>query len=198
MPTQKQLEANRLNALKSTGPRSAAGKDASRLNALKSGLYAKSLVIRGESREQFDTLVAEYDAQYLPETPQARTLVDAVIRATWLMRRLDRIESDLWDDSFQSLSGKVYRIADAFRHSSKSWAAIRRYYDSLDRSLHRNLKALKDQQMNTVPVETKPVTPEIGFVLSDPPPPPPDPSAPPRLRVKSEAPEASAPLEEAS
>ena len=40
MATAKQIEANRLNALKSTGPRTVEGKSASRLNAVTHGLAA--------------------------------------------------------------------------------------------------------------------------------------------------------------
>jgi hypothetical protein len=53
MASQKQTEANRLNAQKSTGPRGAPsgpeGKAASSMNALKSGIDAKSQIIRAAS-----------------------------------------------------------------------------------------------------------------------------------------------------
>ena len=49
MTSEKQRAANKRNAQTSSGPTSAEGKAASRMNALKSGLYAKSAVIRGES-----------------------------------------------------------------------------------------------------------------------------------------------------
>ena len=49
MASQKQTEANRLNAQKSTGPRSPEGKAASSMNALKSGIDAKSQIIRAAS-----------------------------------------------------------------------------------------------------------------------------------------------------
>ena len=48
MSSRKQIEANRLNAQKSTGPRSVEGKAAIRFNALKTGIDAKSQVIPGE------------------------------------------------------------------------------------------------------------------------------------------------------
>jgi hypothetical protein len=48
MATPAQIAANRANAQKSTGPRTAEGKAASRLNALKHGLDAESLIIPGE------------------------------------------------------------------------------------------------------------------------------------------------------
>jgi len=48
MPTQNQIQANRRNAQHSTGPRTAEGKAASSMNALKSGIDARSSVIPGE------------------------------------------------------------------------------------------------------------------------------------------------------
>ena len=209
VPTQKQREANRLNAQKSTGPRSAAGKDKSRMNALKSGLYAQSLVIRDESSTEFEELKAQFDAQFNPVTPQARVLLDGVIRAAWLLRRFDRVEADVWDAAFTNFRGDPARLSEAFYAKDVTHDRIRRIRDSLDRTLHRNLKALQDPQVNTLPatqpVESEAPPEEIGFVPSDPPQPlpppppiPPQPSASPRLRGESEAPESPAPLEEAS
>src|SRR3979490_705097 len=54
MSTLKQIEANRLNAKKSTGPRTAEGKAAVRLNALKHGLFALDPIIEGENPVHFD------------------------------------------------------------------------------------------------------------------------------------------------
>ena len=48
MPTPAQLAANRANAQKSTGSRTAEGKDASRFNALRHGLDAASILLSGE------------------------------------------------------------------------------------------------------------------------------------------------------
>ena len=44
MVTERQILANRLNALRSTGPRTAEGKAVTRANALKHGLAARTLL----------------------------------------------------------------------------------------------------------------------------------------------------------
>src|SRR5205807_417954 len=49
MATIKQIEANRRNALKSTGPKTPGGKAAVRLNALRHGLRAHAVVLPGEN-----------------------------------------------------------------------------------------------------------------------------------------------------
>ena len=71
MSSLKQIEANRLNAQKSTGPRSVEGRAVSSQNALKTGIDALSLIIRGEDSTDLETLTAEYFERSHPQTPEA-------------------------------------------------------------------------------------------------------------------------------
>ena len=57
--SKRQLEANRRNALRSSGPRTAAGKAVARDNALKHGFLSRHLIIEGESAEDFQQLLDE-------------------------------------------------------------------------------------------------------------------------------------------
>ena len=98
MASQKQTEANRLNSQNSTGPRSPEGKSASRMNALKSGIDAKSQVIRGEKAANLETLKTEYHDRFHPTTPEQRMLVDTLIDADWLLRRFRIVEAQLWEE----------------------------------------------------------------------------------------------------
>ena len=90
-----QINANRANAQKSTGPRSAEGKSASRFNALKHGIDAASIVIPGEDPADYDALVAAYHRDFRPESPSETFHVDTMLRADWQKRRLQRVEADL-------------------------------------------------------------------------------------------------------
>ena len=72
MATEKQTAANRENAQKSTGPRTAEGKARSSQNALKTGIDAQSEIIRGESREKLETLIVQIDLEYCPVTSAER------------------------------------------------------------------------------------------------------------------------------
>jgi hypothetical protein len=93
MATQAQIEANRRNSQKSTGPATAAGKAASSLNALKSGIYAESLLILGESAETFEDLAREYQDTCRPVGPLEQAAVNTLIHSDWLLRRMRRVES---------------------------------------------------------------------------------------------------------
>ncbi len=54
MATAKQITANQVNALASTGPRTAEGKAVAAQNALGHGLTAKAAVVPWENTEAFD------------------------------------------------------------------------------------------------------------------------------------------------
>lgn len=85
--------ANRANALKSTGPRSAAGKLASRFNALKHGLCARQAVLPGEDAEGFVALSHEMLARYRPLGRAERALVDRAALQLWRLRRAGLAEA---------------------------------------------------------------------------------------------------------
>ncbi|HUI81711.1 MAG TPA: hypothetical protein VLY24_27495 [Bryobacteraceae bacterium] len=97
MATLRQIEANRLNAQKSTGPRTPEGKAVSAQNALKSGLDAESQFVVGEDRNEFAELQHEYFARFQPITPEERFQVDTLLRNEWILRRLFRAEAHLWE-----------------------------------------------------------------------------------------------------
>src|ERR1051325_4459747 len=95
MATHKQTEANRRNAQKSTGPRTAEGKARSSRNALKTGIHAELLVIYDEKAEDLQALVNEYYAEYVPVTPQERFQVDTMIQCEWYTRRYTILEAQI-------------------------------------------------------------------------------------------------------
>src|ERR1039457_2664177 len=80
MSTLRQVEANRRNAQKSTGPTSVTGKAASSMNNLKTGIHAKSLVLPSESLADLQQLIEECYLHYHPANPEQRFYVDDLIR----------------------------------------------------------------------------------------------------------------------
>ncbi|HUI78640.1 MAG TPA: hypothetical protein VLY24_12005 [Bryobacteraceae bacterium] len=97
MATPRQIEANRRNSERSTGPRTPEGKAVSRMNALKSGLDADSQFVTGEDSNEFAQLQHEYITRFQPLTPEERFQVDTLIRNEWILRRLFRAEAHLWE-----------------------------------------------------------------------------------------------------
>src|SRR6476619_5991854 len=56
MATQKQIEANRRNAQKSTGPKTEEGKTKSKFNAMKHGMTAEVAVLPHEDKTSYEEL----------------------------------------------------------------------------------------------------------------------------------------------
>src|SRR5580700_7118938 len=97
MATPKQTAANRMNAQKSSGPRTPAGKAISRFNALKHGIYAVHQIMFDEKAEDLAELAAEYHEHHRPADADQRLLVDTLVHNEWRLRRMRRVEAVLWE-----------------------------------------------------------------------------------------------------
>jgi hypothetical protein len=93
MVSQARIDANRRNAQKSTGPRSAEGKERVRFNALKHGVTAQTPVLPGEDPAQFHELVDAFTASLQPQNPLEYILVDRMALFTAQSSRAMRVES---------------------------------------------------------------------------------------------------------
>lgn len=96
MASEKQIVANQLNALKSTGPRTDEGKDASRQNALTHGLTArKTIVLEDENEADFLTLRQALRAHFSTEGPLDQIFVDTLAAHLWRLQRIPKLEAML-------------------------------------------------------------------------------------------------------
>ena len=187
MSTLKQIEANRLNAKKSTGTRSVEGKAAGRLNALKSGIDAQSQVIPGEDPAALALLTAEYHDRYQPATPEVRALVDTLVTAEWLQRRFRTLEAQLFQFNIIRLfrEEKGLQAAQAYDRDSDTFERLQRRINAVERSYHRALAALRKIEPSapqpserTEPLSPGPRPPAPGPASETSPPPEPPPDQP--------------------
>jgi hypothetical protein len=93
MASEKQVAANRRNAARSSGPKSTAGRQVVRLNALKHGLQAEHVVIPGEDPEKFEALRRGLGEQYQPVGSVEHGLVQRIACCTWRLRRANVSET---------------------------------------------------------------------------------------------------------
>ena len=96
MTSLKQIAANRLNARKSTGPRTAAGKQRSRCNPLRHGLTAETVIAALECAADYRALEASLLAEHSPRTATERELVLRLASVLWRLRRSTSIETGLF------------------------------------------------------------------------------------------------------
>lgn len=101
MTSLRQIEANRRNALKSTGPTTPEGKERSRCNAIRHGLSAETVSVleSSDDYEAFEaTVVLDYDA----ETAVERQLVLRLASVLWRLRRATSIETAIFDSATEN------------------------------------------------------------------------------------------------
>jgi hypothetical protein len=95
MTSFRQIEANRRNALRSTGPRTEDGKQQSRRNALRHGLTAETVIDELEDSEDYQAFEAAVIADYDAQTAVEREFVLRLASLLWRLRRIISIETDL-------------------------------------------------------------------------------------------------------
>ncbi len=137
-PVQSWLERrtaiNRANALHSTGPRTATGKQRSSLNALRHGLTAASPVLPSEDQAAFDTHCRGFLDEYRPATPTETQLTQELVDTSWRLNRIPLLEADLLsqDPNPQSLIPQL--------------ATLGLHYQRLSRQFQKSLDTLRDIQ----------------------------------------------------
>src|SRR2546430_13281795 len=87
MTSFRQIEANRRNARKSTGPTTAAGKQRSRCNAVRHGLTAETVISALEDAEDYKAFEAAITADYDAQSAVERDLVLRLASILWRLRR---------------------------------------------------------------------------------------------------------------
>jgi hypothetical protein len=93
MATVAQIQANRLNAQKSTGPRTPEGKERASQNALKHGLLAREAVIAGEDPAEFEVYREGMLQELAPAGAMEAMLAERVVGLSWRLRRAERLQN---------------------------------------------------------------------------------------------------------
>src|SRR3954452_12545789 len=96
MTSFKQIEANRRNARRSTGPVSEQGKLHSRRNAVRHGLTSETVIGALEDAEDYRAFEAAVTADYDAQSAVERELVLRLARLLWRIRRATTMETGLF------------------------------------------------------------------------------------------------------
>jgi hypothetical protein len=78
---------------KSTGPRTPQGKERSKFNARKHGLFSKAVLLQGESRAEYDALLNGLMEDFQPQGKLETVLVENLAILLWRKRRLLQVET---------------------------------------------------------------------------------------------------------
>jgi hypothetical protein len=102
-----QIEANRSNAQKSTGPRTVQGKAAASRNAVKHGLLAEQVVIHGEDPIEFDLYREGMLAELDPRGTVEAMLAERAVSLAWRLRRAERLQSAVFATVYRENANDV-------------------------------------------------------------------------------------------
>jgi hypothetical protein len=156
MTSEKQIQANRRNALKSTGPQTPEGKVAVRLNARMHGLLSQEVLLPGEDEAALQELGERLRDELQPVGELEGMLVDRVIAAHWRLRRLGRVEAGIFVRELSRGSDREVNsetdtatlgmsfIRDA--NGANAFSKLSRYETAIERSLFKALHELQRLQ----------------------------------------------------
>src|SRR5262245_53908911 len=113
MTSFRQIEANRRNALRSTGPKTEDGKRRSRQNAVRHGLTSETVIAALEDIEDYQAFEAAVIADYDARTAVERELVLRLASLLWRIRRATTIETDLLQIQAEILEDRRHALETA-------------------------------------------------------------------------------------
>jgi hypothetical protein len=116
-PSQAQIDANRRNAEKSTGPRTAAGKASSSRNRLLHGLRAQKHLVLDEDPDDFLDLLADLQDRFQPSGDGEDRIVMRIAAAQWRLDRTLNVEAGTYRERLQSVAvNDLHRQQELVNH----------------------------------------------------------------------------------
>jgi hypothetical protein len=102
MSTDAQVNANRENAQKSTGPVTAEGKAVVSQNAVKHGLFAVQDVLSTENQAEFDSMREQMLGDLAPVGPMETLLAQRAFSLAWRLKRAETMQAQVTEDMVES------------------------------------------------------------------------------------------------
>jgi len=150
MATTAQIDANRRNAQRSTGPRTEAGRAGASRNALKHGLSARKLIVFDEREGDFLAFHDEMREALAPGDAVEEALAERIILCAWRLRRAGRAEAARLNGERAyragTYPGKRSDIDNALSDGEATIAMLARYETQIERSLYRAMASLERRQ----------------------------------------------------
>jgi len=115
MASEAQILANRRNAEKSTGPRTAEGKTIASQNAVKHGLSGRLDVIKGEDQAEFELHHEAMLGELAPVGPMESMLAERVVGLSWRLERVERIQNEVFDALLADRSSPLAKLVQSLQ-----------------------------------------------------------------------------------
>jgi hypothetical protein len=156
MISEKQLEANRRNARRSTGPRTEEGKKISALNARRHNLTGQVTAMTDADRIMHDAFSAAMVESLAPEGAMETQLAQRIATDSWRLNRISAVEDNLFalghnahSDDIETENPEIHAAltaAKVFQVESKQLQLLTLYEQRINRSIQKNLATLQALQ----------------------------------------------------
>jgi len=156
MISDKQLAANRNNALLSTGPKTEEGRKRSRMNALRHGLTGQVTTMTEEDRAAHDQFCQALIRSLAPEGAMETQLAQRIATDSWRLNRASAIEDNLFALGLHQNGGEIcpdheqvdaaLTTARVFTQESHQLQLLTLYEQRLNRAIEKNLALLESLQ----------------------------------------------------
>ncbi len=104
MATEAQINANRTNAQKSTGPRTPEGKAVVSRNAVTHGFLARETVIQGEDPGEFEFYRDRMLGDLAPVGDGELEMAERAVGLAWRLRRAERLQTEAFDALYEKMA----------------------------------------------------------------------------------------------
>src|ERR1022692_3450074 len=156
MTSEKQIDANRRNALLSTGAKTEAGHNRSRMNALRHGLTGQVTTMTDEDRAAHDQFSKALMKDLAPDGAMEIQLAQRIATDSWRLNRASAIEDNIFALGQLQNGGQAcpdvpqidaaLTTARVFTLESKQLQLLTLYEQRLNRSVQKNLAMLQSLQ----------------------------------------------------
>lgn len=152
-PGERRLAANRANAQLSTGPRTDEGKAKSSLNAVKTGLTGRTVLLPAEDAAAYETHLEDYRREFQPVGVRETQLVQNLADAQWRLNRIPSLENGIFAlgrlrfaDLFPDKETMPLLDAHILMHEAKHFKNLHLQESRLRRQYQQDAKELKELQ----------------------------------------------------
>ena len=156
MISEKQLEANRRNAQRSTGPRTEEGKKVAALNARRHNLTGQVTAMTDADRIMHDAFSAAIVENLAPEGAMETQLAQRIATDSWRLNRISAVEDNLFalghnakSDDIETENPEIHAAltaAKVYKEESKQLHLLTLYEQRINRNIQKNLAMLQALQ----------------------------------------------------
>ena len=112
-----QLIANQANAQLSTGPRTPDGKAKASLNAVRSGLTGRTVLLPTDDAVEYAALIAAFEKEFAPATWVESELVQSLADTNWRLHRIRALEFALYAQGHLQFEEALNHYPEDLRHA---------------------------------------------------------------------------------